>query len=106
MHILIFLKIKFFFDFSFYMWDEVPVDRCTRYVVVFIYLKICRKFKKVLFSFSLKTGNSDENIFGWIFKDIFSENGNRKHPKNENNKISFLVFSVENINFILVKIKM
>jgi len=37
-----------------------------------------------LFSFLLKTENSDENVFGWIFK--------MKQPENENNKISFSVF--------------
>jgi len=59
-----------------------------------------------LFSFSLKTENGDENVFGWIFKNIFSENENRKQSKNENNKISFSVFSVENKNITLGKINM
>ena len=36
--------------------------------------------------------NSDENVFGWIFKNIFNENENMKQPENENNKISFSVF--------------
>jgi len=59
-----------------------------------------------LFSFSLKTKNSDENVFGWIFEKNFSENENRKQPENKNNKISFSVFSVENKNLILDKMKM
>jgi len=45
-------------------------------------------------------------VFGWIFENIFSENKNRKQPENENNKISFSVFSVGNRNFILGKMKM
>ena len=45
-------------------------------------------------------------MFGWIFENIFSENENRKQPENENNKISFSVFSVENRNLILGKMKM
>jgi len=39
-----------------------------------------------LFSFSLKTKNGDENVFGWISENIFSEN--------KNNKFSFSVFLV------------
>ena len=39
-------------------------------------------------------------------ENIFSENENKKQPENENNKISFSVFSVENKNFILCKMKM
>jgi len=31
-----------------------------------------------LFSFSLKIENGDENVFGWISENIFSENENRK----------------------------
>jgi len=58
-----------------------------------------------LFSFSLKTENSDENVFGWISENIFSENKNRKQPENENNKFLFSVFSVENRNLILGKMK-
>jgi len=54
----------------------------------------------------LKIENGDENVFGWIFENIFSENENRKQSENENNKISFSVFSVENINLILDKMKM
>ena len=42
-----------------------------------------------LFSFSFKTENSDENVFGWISENIFSENENRKQPENKNNKFSF-----------------
>jgi len=45
-----------------------------------------------LFSFSLKTKNGDENVFGLISKNIFSENENRKQLENENNKFSFSVF--------------
>ena len=45
-------------------------------------------------------------MFGWIFENIFSENEKRKQPENENNKISFSVFSVENRNLILGKMKM
>jgi len=60
-------------------------------------------FDCFLFSFSLKTENGDENVFDWIFENIFSENENRKQPENENNKISF---SVENRNLILGKMKM
>jgi len=56
-----------------------------------------------LFSFSLKTENGDENVFDWIFENIFSENENKKQPENENNKISF---SVENRNLILGKMKL
>jgi len=37
-----------------------------------------------LFSFSLKTENCDENVFGWISENIFSENENRKQSENEN----------------------
>jgi len=59
-------------------------------------------FDCFLFSFSLKIENGDENVFGWIFENIFNENEYRKQPENENNKISF---SVENINLILGKIK-
>jgi len=51
----------------------------------------------------LKTENGDENVFSWIFENIFSENENRKQPENESNKISF---SVENKNLILGKMKM
>ena len=58
------------------------------------------------FSFSLKTKNGDENVFGWIFENIFSENENKKQPENENNKISFSVFSVKNRNLILGKMKL
>jgi len=56
-----------------------------------------------LFLFSLKTKNGDENVFGWISENIFSENENRKQPENENNKLSF---SVENRNFISGKMKL
>jgi len=42
-------------------------------------------------------------MFGWISKNIFSENENRKQQENENNKISFLV---ENRNLISGKIKL
>jgi len=62
-------------------------------------------FGYFLFSFSLKTENDTENVFGWIFENIFSENENRKQPENENNKISFLAFSIEDINLILDKMK-
>ena len=41
-----------------------------------------------------ETENGDENVFSLIFENIFSENENRKQPKNENNKILFSVFSV------------
>jgi len=57
------------------------------------------------FHFNWKQKNGDENVFGWIFENIFSENENRKQPENENNKISFSVFSVENRNLILSKMK-
>jgi len=60
-------------------------------------------FDYFLFSLSLKTENSDENVLGWISKNIFSENKNRKQPENENNKFSF---SVENKNLISGKIKL
>ena len=63
-------------------------------------------FGYFLFSFSPKTENGDENVFGWISENIFSENENRKQPENENNKFSFSVFSVENKNVILGKMKM
>jgi len=63
-------------------------------------------FDCFLFSFSVKTKNSDENVFSWIFENIFNENENMKQPENENNKISFSVFSVQNRNLILVKMKM
>jgi len=49
-------------------------------------------FDCFLFSFSLKIENGDENVFGWISENIFSENENRKQSENENNKISFSVF--------------
>ena len=56
-----------------------------------------------LFSFSLKTENDDENVFGLISENIFSENENRKQLENENNKFSF---SVDYRNLILVKMKL
>jgi len=59
-----------------------------------------------LFSFSLKTENGDENVFGLISENIFSENENSKQLENENKKFSFSVFSVENRNLILVKMKL
>ena len=31
-------------------------------------------FDCFLFSFSLKTENGDENVFGWISENIFSKN--------------------------------
>jgi len=46
-------------------------------------------FLKILFSFSLEIENDDENAFGWIFENIFSENIFSKELKTENNKISF-----------------
>ena len=49
---------------------------------------------------------SDENVFGWISKDISSKNENRKQSENENNKFLFLVFSVENRNLISDKMKL
>jgi len=63
-------------------------------------------FDCFLFSFSLKIKNGDENIFGWISENIFSENEKRKQPKNENNKLSFSVFSVESKNLISGKMKL
>ena len=54
-------------------------------------------FDCFLFSFSLKTENGDENLFSQIFKNIFSENENRKQTEIENNKI---LFSIENMNLI------
>jgi len=39
-----------------------------------------------LFSFSLKTENGDENVFGLISENIFSENKNSKQLENENKK--------------------
>jgi len=54
----------------------------------------------------LKTENGNENVFGWIFENIFSENENRKQSENENNKFSFSVFSVENRNLISGKMKL
>ena len=59
-----------------------------------------------LYSFSLKTGIGDKNVFGWISGNIFSENKNMKQPENKNNKFSFSVFSVENRNLSLVRIKL
>ena len=56
-----------------------------------------------LFSFSLKTENGDENVFGLISENIFSENENMKQLENENNKFSF---SVENKNLISDKMKL
>ena len=56
-----------------------------------------------LFSFSLKTENGDENVFGLISENIFSENENMKQLENENNKFSF---SVENKNLISIKMKL
>jgi len=44
-----------------------------------------------LFSFSLEIENGDENAFGWIFENIFSENIFSNEPKTRNNKISFSV---------------
>ena len=40
------------------------------------------------FYFLLKIENDDENMFGQISENIFSENENRKQPENKNNKIS------------------
>jgi len=57
-------------------------------------------FDCFLFLFSQKTENGDENVFGWIFENIFSKNENRKQPENENNKISF------SVEFVLDKMKM
>jgi len=45
-------------------------------------------------------------VFDWISENIFSENENRKQAENENNKFSFLMFSVENRNLISDKIKL
>ena len=45
-------------------------------------------------------------MFGWIFENILSENKKRKQPKNKNNKISFSMFSVDNRNLILGKMKL
>ena len=45
-------------------------------------------------------------MFDWIFKNIFGENENTKQPGNENNKISFSMFLIENRNLILGKMKM
>jgi len=59
-----------------------------------------------LFSFSLEIENGDENVFGWISENIFSENETRKQPENENNKFSFSVFSVQNTNLISIKMKL
>jgi len=59
-----------------------------------------------LFSFLLKTENGDEDVFGLISKNIFSENENRKQLENENNKFSFSVFSVKYRNLISVKMKL
>ena len=59
-----------------------------------------------LFSFSLKTENGDENVFGLISENIFNENENSKQLENENKKFSFSVFSVENRNLILVKMNL
>ena len=55
-----------------------------------------------LFSFSLEIENGDENVFGWIYVFIFSENIFPNEPKTGNNKISF---SVETKNLILGKMK-
>jgi len=45
-----------------------------------------------MFLFSLKTKNDDRNVFGWISKNIFGENENRKQSENENNIFSFSIF--------------
>ena len=55
------------------------------------------------FSFLLKIENDDENMFGWIFKNIFNENIFSNEPKLKNNKI---LFWVEIMNLILDKMKM
>ena len=47
--------------------------------------------------------NGDKNVFGLISENIFIKNENRKQQENENNKISFLVFLLENRNLICVK---
>jgi len=39
------------------------------------------------FNFYRKLKNGDENIFSWIFENIFSENNFSNEPKNENNQI-------------------
>ena len=53
---------------------------------------------------SLKIENGDKNAFGWISEN--SENENRKQPENENNKFSFLVFTVEKRTLISDKMKL
>ena len=63
-------------------------------------------FGYFMFSFLLKTENGDENVFDWISENIFSENENRKQPENKKNKLSFLVFLVENRNLISDKMKL
>ena len=68
-------------------WTHTSTCFCSH--VLFLVSKSMENFRGVwfgcfLFSFLLKTENSDENVFGWIFK--------MKQPENENNKISFSVF--------------
>ena len=45
-------------------------------------------FDCFLFSFSLEikneNENGDENVFGWIFENIFSKNIFQNKPKNDN----------------------
>ena len=48
---------------------------------------VCLFFVLVL----LEIKNGDENVFGWIFENIFIKNIFSNEPKTENNKISFLV---------------
>ena len=65
-----------------------------KHLLFFIFIKILNYlggvwFDCFLFSFSLKIENGNENAFGWIFENIFSENENKKQSENENNKISF-----------------
>ena len=59
----------------------------------------------IFFFFLLKIENSDENVFDWIFENIFNKNIFLNDSKTGNNKISFLMFSVEIRNLILNKMK-
>jgi len=74
----------------------------------FIYVKTLGGvwFGCFMFLFSLEIENDDENAFGWIFENIFSENILSNEQKTGNNKILSSVFTVETRNLILGRMKM
>ena len=77
---------KFWFNNSWKTWHSVTCFKTCKIRGIW--------FCCFLFSFSLEIKNGDENVFGWIFENIFNKNIFSNQPKNEINKISFSVFSV------------